>query len=85
VTAQEHLFMMSMYARQSAKFNVLCEILKTRGILEEGDLSAFLAHTAQETKEHQEWLRASWKTYQSTAADLGVTTGLGDPPTPEKT
>jgi hypothetical protein len=76
MTPQEHLFMLTMYARQSAKFHVLFEILRTRGIVEADDFSAFLAHVAEETHENQEWIREAWKTYQSTAASLGVTTGL---------
>jgi hypothetical protein len=84
MTPQEHLFMLTMYARQSVKLNVLLEILKTRGILDADDLAAFLAHVAEETKEHREWFLEAWKTYQSTAASLHITTGLEDFPFPQK-
>lgn len=84
MTPQEHLFMLTMYARQSAKFHVLFEILKTRGVCDADDMIAFFAHVAEETQEHREWFRLAWETYQSTAASLGVTTGLGDAPPPQK-
>lgn len=79
MTPQEHLFMLTMYAKQNAKFNVLFEVLKTRGVVDADDLTAFLTH-AEGTQESFEWTRKTWETYQSTAAILGVTTGLGNAP-----
>ena len=76
MTPKEHLFMLSMYAMESAKYNLLVEILKTRGILNDDDLQAFRAHVAEETQEHRKWFREAWKTYQATAANLDITTGL---------
>ena len=83
MTTQDHLFALIMYARQSAKFHLLFEILKTRGVVEADDMLAFLSHAADETDEAQEWFYEAWKTYQATAKSLGVTTGLEDwkPPT----
>jgi hypothetical protein len=68
--------MLSMYAMQTAKYNLLVEILKTRGVLDSDDLLAFRAHVAEETQEHREWFREAWKAYQATAANLDITTGL---------
>jgi hypothetical protein len=76
MTQQEHLFMLSLYAMQSTKYNLLVEILKTRGVLEDDDIQAFRAHVVSETQEHREWFREAWKAYQVTAASLGLTTGL---------
>jgi hypothetical protein len=83
MTAQEHVFMLSMHAMQSAKFNTLVEVLKTRGVLDDDDLQAF-SHAAEETREHQEWFQNAWRAYQGIAKGLGVTTGLQDVPPPQK-
>lgn len=84
MTLQEHLFMFTLYARQSVKYNILIEVLKTRGIIEGDDLDAFLAHDVQEAHEHYEWTLQAWKSYQYVAQGLGVTTGLEDQPPPRK-
>jgi hypothetical protein len=84
MTQQEHLFIFTLYARQSAKFNILFEVLKTRGVVEADDLQAFLAHEVEEAHEHYEWVYDAWKSYQFVAAGLGVTTGLEDSPPPRK-
>jgi hypothetical protein len=82
MTPQEHIFMLSMHAMQSAKFNTLVEILKTRGLLDDDDLQAF-SHAAQETQEHREWFLNSWNAYLAIAKGLGVPTGLQDAPPPQ--
>jgi len=84
MTPQEHLFMFTLYARQSAKFNILFEILKTRGVVEADDLQAFLAHEVEEAHQHYEWALDAWKSYQFVAEGLGVTTGLENSPPPQK-
>lgn len=72
MTRQEHLFMLTIFAMQNAKYNRLIEILKTRGVLEGDDLQAFRAIVPEEVRERLEWFQEA----QTTAAGLGVTTGL---------
>jgi hypothetical protein len=76
MTRQEHLFRLTIFAMQNAKYNRLIEILKTRGVLEGDDLQAFRAIVPEEVRERLEWFQEAWETYQTTAAGLGVTTGL---------
>jgi hypothetical protein len=76
MTRQELLFMLTIFAMQNAKCNRLIEILKTRGILESDDLQVFGAIVPEEVRERLEWFEEAWKAYQTTAAGLGVTTGL---------
>ena len=84
MTSQEHAFMLSMYAMQSSKFNILVEILKTRGVLDDDDLQAFQAHVAEETQDPHEWFLKAWESYQLAARNLGVTTGLENWQPPQK-
>jgi hypothetical protein len=76
MTQKEHLFVLSIYAMQSAKYNLLIKILKNHGHLADDDLQAFRALVAEEGKEPQEWFVEAWKAYQATAASLGIVTGL---------
>lgn len=78
MTQQEHLFLLSLYAMQSAKYNLLVKILKSHGILADDDLEAFreLVSARQEQDEPREWFVDAWKAYQATAQTLGITTGL---------
>jgi hypothetical protein len=78
MTPQEHLFMFTLYAKQSIKYNVLVEILKTRGVVDDDDLQAFFAHEIEQAKHYPEWTQQAWETYRLTAQGLGVLTGLPD-------
>jgi hypothetical protein len=85
MTPQEHLFFLTLYARQSFKFNILYEILKSQGLIQNGDLQAYQALFSEEKpQEFAAWLKKSWESYQATAVALGVTTGLEHGPTPPK-
>jgi hypothetical protein len=66
MTRQEHLFMLTIFAMQNAKYNRLIEILKTRGVLEGDDLQAFRAIVPEEVRERLEWFQEAWETYQTT-------------------
>ena len=81
MTTEEHLLMLTLYARQNAKFNILYECLKSQGAIADGDLQAYQALFKEEkTEELSDWMSQSWAAYQSTAASLGITTGLLDLP-----
>jgi hypothetical protein len=86
MTPQEHFFMLIMYARQSAKFNILYEVLKSQDLIADGDLQAYRALFSEEKPEEMaDWVSKAWATYQSTAASLGIITGLeSGPPRPTK-
>jgi len=84
MTPQEHLFMFTLYAKQSIKYNVLIEILKTHGVMADDDLQAFFAHEIEAAHEHIEWTQQAWETYRLTAEGLGLKTGLPDQLLPQK-
>jgi hypothetical protein len=84
MTTDEHLFMFTLYAKQSVKFNILFEVLKSHSLVEADDLQAFLAYEVEEGHERYEWVLEAWKAYQFVAAGLGVTTGLEGQPPPQK-
>jgi len=85
MTPQEHSLMLMLYAKQNLKFNVPFEALKASGVLQPDDLEAYHRYAFEETPEQlAEWIHKAWRVYQSTAATLGVATGLDDGPIPGK-
>jgi len=75
--------MLLLYARQNAKFNVLFEALKAGGMIQPDDLEAYRRYTLEEKPEEvAAWIEKAWRAYQSTAASLGITTGLEHGPIP---
>ena len=85
MTPKEHFFILLLLTRQNARFNVLFEALKASGVVLPDDLLAYRDYTLRETPgKAQEWLKQTWENYQSTAASLGISTGLEQGPFPPK-
>jgi hypothetical protein len=76
MTREEHMLMLTLYGRQVAKFNVLIEILKARGVLESDDLEAFRLAALEDNEKLVNLVQEAWKVYQSSAVNLGIDTGL---------
>lgn len=84
MTPNEHLFMLMLFGRQSAKFNILYDALTASGAVTVDDLEAYRSYTLHEQPERtREWLNEAWEAYQSIAASLGITTGLEHGPFPQ--
>jgi hypothetical protein len=73
MTAEDQLLLFTLYAQQTAKFNLLYELLKSRGIVEGDDLDAYLELFKLEKREQLDsWMAKSWASYQSILAGLGI-------------
>jgi len=74
--SDEHILMVHMFARQMMLFQSLLEILKSRGVLQRGDIEAFEALVREEEQEHLEIFHAVVNQYQAFARELGIQEGL---------
>jgi hypothetical protein len=86
MTPQDHAFLLALIAHQNAKFNTLVQALTAANVLQPDDLAAYTdLRIDHEPEKVRDSLRITWKHYQLTAADLGITTGLEDtPPFPNR-
>ena len=77
MTPQDHLLLIALIGRQNAKFNTLFNALISSGVLHADDLEARRQYLLQENPQELELcLQQAWESHQSTAASLGITTGL---------
>ena len=74
MTPEEHQLIIEMFKQQTLYYAGLVEVLKSRGILDRGDLQAFDDFVSAPSREALE--RNVEADYLSSATILGVTTGL---------
>ncbi len=71
MTPSEHRLVIEMFKQQTLLYAGLVELLKSRGLLDKGDLEALDALVSASSREFLE--RRIEEEYQSTARILGVT------------
>lgn len=72
MTRDEHTLIAHMFIRQTMLIKSLVEILKSRGLLERGDLEAFDALVRQTELSDKEIFHAVIDQYKSFARGLGL-------------
>lgn len=81
MTRDEHKLLIMMFARQTEMLKTVIELLKSRGLTDGEDLTAF-QYLAQQQSE--QIYRATVKEYREFAARIGVPSFFGElPETPE--
>lgn len=76
MTTAEHQLIVEMFKNQRLIFDILIELLKSRGVVQSGDLAAFDALVSQSEAHRDELERQVGEEYQRSATILGVQTGL---------
>ena len=76
MTAKEHTLMVLVLARQLQITKALLEILNSRGLMETGDVEAFLALVQNQENSPESLFDAALQIYQQVATHLRVETGL---------
>jgi hypothetical protein len=79
MTPKEHALMVTILSTQLALNKAVMEILNSRGLVENGDLAAFLALVREHQNASGPLAEAARQLYVSVAQRLGVVTGLEDP------
>ena len=76
MTESEHRLMIEMFKQQMTAYSALVEILKSRGLVQEGDLDAYTEILSRSGKLAliQDHVEAA---YQEFAKELEVDTGIG--------
>jgi hypothetical protein len=76
MTPEEHRLVIFVLARQYQQTKILIEILKSRGILESDDPTAFASAVCLDVPSNNALLRQAKEEYLQAAKDMGVVTGL---------
>ena len=76
MTTQEHKLVLGIFAKQAQLIRVLLTILKSRGIVEYDDPSAFEFATTEDADANAALLGRVTENYLLLAKSLGVETGL---------
>ena len=79
MTTEEHGLMVGVLAQQLQMTKALIELLNSRGLIDPGDVNAYLALT-QTGVAPSVFVQAASSIYLSIAERLGVKTGLEPPP-----
>jgi hypothetical protein len=77
MTPKDHKLMMAVLVTQLQLFKALIEILNSRGLLETGDMAAFLALIQSQQQATESLVVAAIQIYKTAATLVGVETGLG--------
>jgi hypothetical protein len=72
MTANEHKLMVFMFTRQTMLLKSFAEILRSRGVVEQGDIEAFEALVRQQEIVDHELFHAVVDQYSAFARDLGL-------------
>ena len=83
MTFQEHQLIVGMFARQLHIIKALTESLKSYGVLEEGDLKAFMAASVTFAGTADDLIDAAERMYREIATPLGIhlpSKLFGEPP-----
>lgn len=80
MTPEEHALMVAILANQLQFTKAILEILNSRGLIESGDLGAFLALVQHHQKASEPLLESARQLYLAAAQHLGIETGLEDLP-----
>jgi hypothetical protein len=83
MTPEEHGLMIGILVRQLQLTKSVLEILYSRGLIEEGDVAAFLALVQSEPQDNAALVDAAHQLYHEAAKHLGVATGLESEDSPE--
>jgi hypothetical protein len=79
VTTQEHLLIIMALAKQAQFVKLFSELLKSKGIVSQDDLSAFDFAVTQDFASNASLLEQVKTAYLHLAKGAGVTTGLETP------
>ena len=80
MTKQEHEMMLIMFARTGQVFQILTEMLTSRGILTGDDAKAFSHAIHYDDAKRLKTVLQTWHDYQAAAIQSGVVTGLESQP-----
>lgn len=84
MTKEEHGVIIAMFAKQYQSMKVLSDIMRSRGIIEQGDFSAFHFAVQKDDPLNVAIYQQTKEQYLKYAKGIGVDTGLEAPePTPE--
>jgi len=72
MTKKEHRLMVFMFARQNMLISALIEILRSRGVMHDGDVEAYEALIRSEEGENLEHFHAVVNQYQAYGQLLGI-------------
>jgi len=85
MTKKEHEMMLLMFARTGQIFQILTEMLKSRGIITGDDAKAFSHAIHFDDEKTLKTVLQTWRDYQAAAIQAGVVTGLeSEPPSSPK-
>ncbi len=79
MTKEEHLLMISLFTKQGQFIKTLVAIMKSRGILQADDASAFAFATALDMESNVALYAEMRSAYVTLAKGLGIETGLENP------
>jgi hypothetical protein len=72
MTPEEHLLLITMFAKQARQIKVLSEVLKSRGILQGDDLEAFTASVKWDAPSLANLLAETMQEYEATCKAMNV-------------
>lgn len=78
MTPKEHALMIAVLASQLQFTKAILEMLNSRGLIETGDLGAFLALIQHHQNSSESLVDAAHQIYHEAAAHLQLATGLED-------
>jgi hypothetical protein len=76
MTPKEHALMLGVLVTQLQLMRALIEMLNSRGIIETGDMGAFMALVQSQKAETSSLVDAAHELYLAAAKTVGVETGL---------
>jgi hypothetical protein len=76
MTPEEHRLVILVLARQYQQTRIIIEMLKSRGVLETDDATAFASAVCLDAPSNDALLRQAREEYLLAAKEMGVITGL---------
>jgi hypothetical protein len=79
LSIQEHKLLIMLLAKQNQNFKILLDILRSRGILEPGDATAFAFSVVADAQSNAALLQEATLAYLGLAKEMGIEVNLGTP------